>query len=402
MASRRGEDEYRSPGERPGWTVLLCRQSVTERPVATMHTYFPDNEAFSFQITRLVGEAPAGGADWNEMHLALREMEAGDTDSWYEQWLGLADEVVALADEAAEAGHEVTARKARLRAANYYRAAEFYLGSDDERKVPTYDLAAETFRRAAKSMNNLHRVDIPFENSTLPAYLLTPHGDETDVPVVVYIGGADSIKEELYFLGAKQLAERGVATLFIEGPGQGEPLRYRDMYVRPDFEVATSSCIDFLEANERVDADRLGVMGVSLGGFYGPRSAAFDDRIEALVAYGACHDVARDCFDFFPPIREQLEWITGADSQQEARELLSEFTLDGVLDQVTCPTLVCHGENDGIVDPQSAIKTYEGLSNAPRELKMWAEEDGGSEHCMVDITVRAVPYMADWLANELS
>lgn len=157
-----------------------------------MYTYFPDHEAFSFQITRLVGEAPAGGADWNEMHLALRDMEPGDPESWYDRWIGLANEVVELADEAAEAGNDVTARNARLRAANYYRAAEFYLSSDDDRKVPTYDRAADTFRQAAASMDNLDYVDVPFEDTTLPAYLLTPHGDDTDVPVVVYIGGAAS------------------------------------------------------------------------------------------------------------------------------------------------------------------------------------------------------------------
>ncbi len=102
-------------------------------------------------------------------------------------------------------------------------------------------------------------------------------------PVVAMAVGLDSTKEEGDAYEAPFLA-RGVATLIFEGPGQGEA-QY-DFPIRGDYEVPVKAVLDYIETRGDLDASRIGMWGVSLGGYYAPRAAAFDGRIKACIALG--------------------------------------------------------------------------------------------------------------------
>ena len=126
------------------------------------------------------------------------------------------------------------------------------------------------------------RVEIPYQGKTLAGILRKPAGVDKP-PVVVMAVGLDSTKEEGDAYEAPFLA-RGVATLMFEGPGQGEA-QY-DFPIRGDYEVPVKAVIDFVEMRPDLDAKRIGMWGVSLGGYYAPRAAAFDKRIKACIALG--------------------------------------------------------------------------------------------------------------------
>ncbi len=368
-----------------------------------MFMYFPENRNWSSYFMRLVGEAPQGAADFNECHRVCRRMREGNEEDWYTEWRREAERLEQLAGEAEAQSHTATAHDFHLRTCSYYRAAEFMIEPADERKTPTYLRGTECFQKAGRYFSPpLEAVRVPYEDTSLHGYFFPNRsGVAGKTPALVYFGGADSNAEELYFLGAQEALKRGMACLTVDGPGQGETLRLHGIPSRPDYEVATKAAVDYLVARPEVDPDRIGLIGVSMGGYYAPRGAVFDPRVKACVAYGACFDLLPDLYDFFPPIQGQMEWLVGAKGPEEARKILKEFTLDGVIERLTCPLLVVHGEEDYIVAPESAQKTYDG-ARGPKELRMWSPDEGGAAHCNMDNTSQVYPYMFDWLVDRLT
>ncbi len=131
------------------------------------------------------------------------------------------------------------------------------------------------------------RVAIPYEGKQLYGNLRKPTGKPSNTasvakpPVVVMCMGLDSAKEEMDDYENRFLA-RGLATLAFDGPGQGEA-EY-DFALCPEYEKPVKAVFDFLETRADVDSARAGIWGVSLGGYYAPRAAAFERRIRACVA----------------------------------------------------------------------------------------------------------------------
>lgn len=106
------------------------------------------------------------------------------------------------------------------------------------------------------------RVEIPYQGKSLAGILRKPAGVEC-APVVAMAVGLDSTKEETDAYEAPFLA-RGIATLVFEGPGQGEA-QY-DFPIRGDYEVPVKAVLDYIGTRRDLDAARIGMWGVSLGG----------------------------------------------------------------------------------------------------------------------------------------
>ncbi len=365
-----------------------------------MFQYWPEHKVWSYAIMRLIAQASYGGGDFNEIHRAAAKMTVGDWDSWRDGWTALGDECVALADDALAAGHTVTARKALLRASNYYRTAQHFVEPADPRKRAGYDRCAEAFRRGMELMEPPVRpVRIPYEGTSLPAYFFIAPGLQGAAPTVIFTAGADSYAEESYFRGIPEALERGMSVLAIDGPGQGGAL-WEGLVLRPDWETPMGAAVDWLEGQDVVDNARIGIIGNSIGGYLAPRAMAFEPRLKAGVAWGACFDMGPDLYEFYPTIRPQLEFILGARGEADAREKLKAYTLAGVAERITTPLMVVHGEEDFLVKKEGAFETY-NRAQGPKVLKIWQPEEGGALHCQHDNYVRAQPFMWDWLADQL-
>ena len=250
--------------------------------------------------------------------------------------------------------------------------------------------------------NPPERVTFPFEGSHLSGYYYRPLGAARQRhPAIAYLGGVDIISEELYFFAAQQMVQRGFGVLCFDGPGMGEPLRVRGIHARPDYEVAISAAVDYLTNRPDVEVDKISLIGQSMGGYYGARGAAKEPRLRAAILWGACYDLTEDIYDFWPAVRSQVEWVIGAKDEKDAREKLKAFTLKGVLQHAKCPVMVAHGQDDTLVTVKAAHKTYADLPE-PKHLRIWTETEGGSIHLMNDNRVEAVPYMLDWLMEEVN
>jgi dipeptidyl aminopeptidase/acylaminoacyl peptidase len=218
------------------------------------------------------------------------------------------------------------------------------------------------------------------------------------------------MKEMLYLsIANEEFRRRGLALLIVDQPGVGEALRLRNLHMEPDIEGAASACVDYLEKRGEVDPERIGILGISLGGYYAPRAAAFEKRLKCAIAWGAIWDW-HETHEWrlkqphqpqpVPPFH--FLWVTGKDTMEEAQKVTDKLTLVGVADKITCPLLVLHGENDRLIPPIMAERTYAAAVNSPnRKLKIFTRADGGCEHVLVDNMTLAIDYIADWAADTL-
>ncbi len=207
------------------------------------------------------------------------------------------------------------------------------------------------------------RVEIPYEGKHLTGNLRRPRGVDRP-PVVILIPGMDSTKEEFHH--SEQLfLERGMATLSVDGPGQGEG-QY-DFPIRHDYEVPCGAMIDWVEARDDLDGDHIGLQGSSMGGYYVPRAAAFDGRIKAGIANSGAFNVLRN-FDRRPDtLKEAYRLRTHSRTMEEAREKTRAFDLEGVAQKITCPMFVIGTKADAITASEEAEELASKVSG-PVEL----------------------------------
>ena len=372
-----------------------------------MFEYFPGN----YSVSQSILIALIGGANISEIDEAcspLKELsDHGDEhaqEAWHESWktLGKRSEGLAARDE--ESGRYLSAGRKYLSAANYYIIAERHVSNRDPRKLETYTRGLEAFKKGIQLGGEpVEFVEIPFKDASLPALYIPPFG-EGPAPCMIHFDGSDTLKESIYLAHRQEFRRRGIALLIVDHPGVGEALRLRNIHLEPESEFPAAACVDYLESRSDIDSDRIGIMALSLGGYWAPRAAAFEKRLKCCVAWGACWEfetfvretAARSGLSF------QFGWSSGKDTVEEALEVAKKLTLEGIADKIICPLLVLHGENDRLLPLWHAEKTIEKAVNSPgRELKVFTHAEGGSEHCQVDNNAMGVEYMADWVAEKL-
>jgi len=258
-------------------------------------TYYPGNYRWSAEMLVILSTAPYGGAEISEVDRIGRKLRdrVGDDEAWFQAWREGADLLRDRADVAEAKGHPLTAASNYLRACFYYQCGDHFRQPKDREAIAVFRQSLDCFRKFAKLTDRprIEAVEIPFADGAFPAYFVhAENNNEKRKPCVVRFGGFDTQKEMQYLRGIPGLVRRGFSCLLVDGPGQGESIRFRGMHMRHDFEIAGSAALDYLATRSDVDIDRVGIMAMSLGGYYAPRCAAMDKRFKACIAWGAIWD----------------------------------------------------------------------------------------------------------------
>src|ERR1700761_1944155 len=255
--------------------------------------HWPEHPWFAYQFRRGLGESQEGGGAVSEIFQAASRIIPGDLESWHAEWLRVADRNFSRGNVAEQGGHIRTAMTCFLRAADYYRQAEFFLEPNDSRRLPTFEKMEASSHRFLSYLNPPGEiVDIPYEDGKpICGYFVRAPFPGNRLPVLICMGGLDSIKDEMWFMQAHGCLQRGISVLMIDGPGQGGTLRRHGVVSRPDTEVPIGACIDWLEQRSDVDPTRIAVCGSSMGGYYAARAGCHEHRLAAAISHGAIFDV---------------------------------------------------------------------------------------------------------------
>ncbi len=236
------------------------------------------------------------------------------------------------------------------------------------------------------------RVAIPYEGTVLYGNLRRPAGVERP-PVVIMVMGLDSAKEEMG-TNERLFLERGLATLAFDGPGQGEA-EY-ELPICPEYERPVSTVVDYLTSLDDLDSERIGLWGVSLGGYYASRAAAFERRIRACIALSGPFDWA-ECYLQLPPLtRTAFLHRARCKDDAEGREFATRMTLAGVAGRITCPLYIVAGKLDRVIPHQQCLRLAQEASG-PVTLNLI--EDG--THVANNRGYKYRPASADWTLRQL-
>jgi pimeloyl-ACP methyl ester carboxylesterase len=290
---------------------------------------------------------------------------------------------------------QITARDLYTRAALLFGRAQYGFPIGDPRKA----IYREAVNRCTEgvircSTHKVERIELPFEGQTVFAIAQYPDGVDGPVPLVLLLPGMDMFKEDWTKGGRDVYLSRGIATLAVDGPGQGET-RAKGLPVTIDnYERAMSALIDHMVAKPEIDAGRIGLYGLSMGSYWGLRTAASDSRLKVAATAMGCYGEMEIIFERAQPSFKN-NYMMMADYTDEDlfdREFVSKMGVQGLVDQIECPILMQYGEFDELSTVDDSLRLFERLS-VPRRLHVYEQEF----HSLGGVAGEALASAADWL-----
>lgn len=383
---------------------------------------------FQAQWLRAAGQAVAGGADLGECFAIAEAIREGDGESWRSAWTTFADRLSREGEASLKAGRRQSAHETFLRASNYYRAGTLFdlePGATDRLRAG-YRLQRDAFRQAIAAREGwAEAIGIPFEGAVLPGYLFRAEGEGAK-PTLIITGGYDGTAEELYFYSGSAALARGWNVLAYDGPGQGGALVEGGLLFRPDWESVLDAVMAAIAPRPEVDRGRIALMGLSFGGYLAPRAAASRGDLLALVAdpglFGLFEamrarlpeDLASAVLSgdrsrlalIEPMLKARTQSLTegwafrrglcvhGVETSIDYLALTAEYTLEGCVDRIACPTLVTEAEGDSL--GATARRLYDSLG-CPKVLQRFTKAEGAAEHCESGARALFNQRVFDWL-----
>lgn len=403
---------------------------LTSRNQVATRGFFRD-KALDYQARSLLGRTSSGAADVGEVLATLARIAT--PGQWAGEWSKTARLVQARAEAARAAGHLVTAGQAYLQAATYWAAAVDGItgGKDTSALLPTFRSHRACWDGVVDCSAGAHvRVEIPYEKTTLPGYLLRPDATGTARPTFVMTNGSDGAISDLWGSGAAGALARGWNVFVYDGPGQQSMLFEHELPFRHDWEQVLTPVVDTLVARDDVDADQLVAYGISQAGYWLPRALAFEHRIVAAVADPGVVDVAtswngnlngkmramldkgdRAAFNrdmryatMIPGLRRTLTFRGRPYRHQDWFDLFStvrQYRLEPeIAARITTPLLITSPQDEQFWPGQSQ-QLADLLPNLAQVVPFTAAE-GANFHCQPQARLLTDQRMFDWLEDQLA
>jgi pimeloyl-ACP methyl ester carboxylesterase len=360
---------------------------------------FHENKFYNYQFNRWYSEGFTRLDDLRQVASVIK-----NNQDYKNGFLGLADK--AIADN-------------RLKnAAFYFRAAEFLAKPSDPDKLPLYDRFIEVFYQAFGE-DKIKRYEVPYADGFLPAMRLSAEGSRKGI--ILIHGGFDSLIEEFYGIW-RLCSEGGYDVIAFEGPGQGGALRRYNLGFDHAWEKPTGAVLDYFGLSD------VAMLGISMGGYWCLRAAAFEKRIKRVIAFPPLYDWMESANSFSrtlvhlmmkweglmrfgvrmkkrAPVMEhvinQTLFIT---QKQDPLEVVrwdlamnKEFLHSELVDQ---DVLLLAGERDNFQPPVLYHKQWKALTHARSVTgRIFTDADQASHHCGMGNLGLVVEVMLNWLDN---
>jgi hypothetical protein len=385
---------------------------------------------FNFEVLRAMSTQGTGGTELGECLLTADRIHEDNFESWIVEWQRTADVIALEAEQALREAREIRAGHVCMRAASYYRLAEFFATHEDPRHEHAWKRSRECFQQAINLLClPVEPLLIPFEDTPLPGYFVS--GGDGKRPLLLAMSGFDGSGEELYHWIGAAAAERGWHCLIFEGPGQRGALHlHPGLLFRHDYEVPVRAVVDYATSRPEVDAERLALIGYSFGGHLAPRVAAFEPRLSACIADPLTVDVGTAWTAAWPALMrstpavvfdtgffglsrlnaqvrwsyDQARWSMGIGHPHEFFAAFAPYTLKGLEERLRTPMLLLFGEDEiAQAERVMLIDTmhYIGALTCPRRVHLFLHDEGAASHCQIGGLSRAQAVIFDWLEETL-
>jgi len=187
-------------------------------------------------------------------------------------------------------------------------------------------------------------------------------------------------------------------------------LRLHNLHATPFTEEWATPCFDYLAERPDIDSTKIGITGISLGGHFAARAAAYEPRFASAALWGANHNwhevqigrLASEGENPVPHYWNHVYWVFGATDKDDFFEKIAGMNMNGHMDRIRMPFLITHGEGDRQISVKYAHQAFEQLTNSTRpELKIFTSREGGVEHVGADNMSFGRDYIADWFSDTL-
>lgn len=370
-------------GLRDAWGPRTAANGISPETFETCELFF----------SRLV----LAGLDWGDITLALRDLRKASTHTdwadWHQRWSALGVHHEGRGAEALAAGLLETARMSYRKAAACHHYAEFFYFDDMAAKQASRDRVTAVFEHL---LPHLREVVRPFrvhhEGTLVPGYLMMPPG-EGPWPTVVLVNGLDSAKEVELYAFARELLVRGMAAVVFDGPGQGVHVGRTPMVV--DFERVVAAVLAEVTAAPEVDTERMGIFGVSFGGYLAARAAAFLPGFRACVNLSGGFD--HDSFaSINAMVREDFRIVFGMPDDASMEHLARSVLNLRDVPPLQVPLLAIHGELDSIIPMESCERMLTWAAGGTELIRY-----PGERHVATNYFGDFIPRFCDWMGRHL-
>jgi len=373
--------------------------------------FFADQE-FHYETLRNAGYIASNCADLSEVLETVKVITEGDVQSWYTGWKATADRVLALAEHTQDT---LSKGGAYMRACTYQRTAEFLLPPDDPKRPESFEKTGSYFFKGLDTLGvRYERITVPYGAGSLRAlYFPGPRGAETK-PLLMFGGGFDSILEEYYPNFAEAAFKRGYSVLTYEGPGQGQALRKYGLTYTPEWEKPVKAVLDeFLRTHAK--PSKIVLIGMSMGGYFAPPAAAFEERIDGVVAYDTCYDFGEVASRVLAAAKNPLAmknigvswayhnalWTMGTKHPDDTAKACAAYTLAPVASRIRQDVLILAGTEDHFIPFHQTADFEKALVNARSvTTRFFHRPSGGAGHCQMGALTLYHATVFDWLLEK--
>jgi predicted alpha/beta-fold hydrolase len=201
---------------------------------------------------------------------------------------------------------------------------------------------------------------------------------------------------------------RGYHVVTYDGPGQGAELIENGQVFRPDWETVLRAVMAWVQQQPNVDSTKIAQLGISFGGYLGPRAASGVEGLAATIADPGQQSLLEEFRTRLPKfvagqvpngnkfllmilervmnrrMRHLTEgwalrrglWVHGVETPLQYLKLTEQYVTDG--SKIRCPILICSAENDDIGQTADALFS-DVVSQKSRSY--FTADEGAAGHC---------------------